>query len=230
MVVVVGLFYQRSDRLESADAYVRAAELVARTYKSTGHVALNLVNENNSNQWRGCPFPVQNAEALARLAAAAKAAAPDVLVGGGGYHPETNLTLARDPRIDVLWYDDQEFVETMPRYLNQGLSRPHVNVETFGRAAAGFVTLANGMDVNGVWPEQGHTDRPKVRGKVEFRAAVQAAAATPGFYVFGHLQAWFQAKSGDVDRNRYDVGGAGTLDDPGIRWYLEAVARARGYL
>ena len=28
--------------------------------------------------------------------------------------------------------------------------------------------------------------------------------------------------------NRFELGGQGTLEDPGIRWYVDAVARARG--
>lgn len=222
-VLIVGLFYQRSGRLESAEAYVRAAETAAGLLRERRHVIVNAVNENNSRLWTGSPYPMGDAEAVGRLCRVVKLAAPQLPVGGGGYDPETNLLLARDARLDVLLYDDIEFPSTLPRYLAQGLAMPHINVETIGSASGGWAALPGGEQVRGVWPEKrvGRTC-----GKEDFYGYIRAAAEHDGVHLFGHLQAWFQGKEQGLPANRYDVGGCGTLDEPGIRWYLEAVRRA----
>ena len=67
------------------------------------------------------------------------------------------------------------------------------------------------------------------RGKADFLAEIDFAAQTPGFSLFGHFPGWYQGPSRDPSfDNRFDLGGQGTLDDPGIRWYFEAVGRTRG--
>ena len=51
---------------------------------------------------------------------------------------------------------------------------------------------------------------------------VDSVSSTNGLYTFFFAQDWVQGKStGKV--NRYELGGAGTPEDPGIRWYFEYV-------
>ena len=67
------------------------------------------------------------------------------------------------------------------------------------------------------------------RGQADFRAEVESAVKPPGCSLFGHFPGWYQGPSRDPwFDNRFDLGGSGTLEDPGIRWYFQAVARARG--
>jgi hypothetical protein len=81
--------------------------------------------------------------------------------------------------------------------------------------------------VQGVFPEGESAGNH--RGKADFLAEIAYAAQVPGFSLFGHFPAWFQGISRAPNFvDRFDLGGQGTLEDPGIRWYFEAVARLRG--
>jgi hypothetical protein len=87
--------------------------------------------------------------------------------------------------------------------------------------------------IQGVFPEHTSGEGSAIhRGRADFLAEIACAARTPGFSLFGHFPGWYQGPSRDPSfDNRFDLGGPGgqgTLEDPGIRWYFEAVAAARG--
>ena len=85
--------------------------------------------------------------------------------------------------------------------------KPIVNVELFGGWSDRFP--------RGVFP-------PEARHAYE--EEVERAAARPGLSVFFHSNPWCQTPDLPM---RYDLGGQGTADDPGIRWYFEQVREAR---
>ena len=58
-----------------------------------------------------------------------------------------------------------------------------------------------------------------------YEEEVERAAARPGLSMFFHNNAWCQTPDLPL---RYDLGGQGTTDDPGIRWYFELVRAVRG--
>lgn len=250
MVVVAGLFYQRS-RLATRDAYRRATELAARGLAGDDNVIVNVANEHNSKRWADCPFPMREPDGVAELCLVAKGAAPGLLVGGGGIHPGHNAALAARPEPDLVLFDTHDpSDEAVAAYRAAGGGKPLLNVESFGAWAQGFVeedaaeppgqnlswpgwggdgdaAPPGRRRIQGVFPPEGTAGTH--RGKADFLREIAFAARTPGFSLFANLPAWYQGPSRDpAFDNRFDLGGRGTREDPGIRWYFEAVARARG--
>jgi len=51
---------------------------------------------------------------------------------------------------------------------------------------------------------------------------IEAARTRDGLSVHFHANPWFQAASQD-QQNRFDLGGDGTAENPGVRWYFQAI-------
>ena len=250
MLLVAGIFYQR-ERLPTRDAYVRAAEAVAKQLGGYDNVIVNVVNEHNGGGWEDCAFPVRTVAGIVELCQVVRGTAPDLLVGGGGIHPGVNAELSLRPELDLLLFDwhntSQEAVES---YRAAGSTMPLMNVELFGGWGQGFVEEDDVPEpgVNVSWPGWGRSapkeapggrrriqgvlpERTEAthRGRADFLAEVEYAARTPGFSLFGHFPGWWQGPSRQPTfDNRFDLAGDGTRASPGIRWYFEAVAKARG--
>jgi hypothetical protein len=251
MFLVAGIFYQRS-MLPTREAYLRAAEAVGRHVAGRPHVLVNVVNENSGRQWReACPFPAATAEGIAELCRTVRQHARGTLVGGGGIHPGVNAEISVHPDVDVVFFDwhgaSQPAVEA---YRAAGSDKPLMNVEVFGGQGQGWSeeddVPRHGHNVS--WPLwRGNGDsapggRRRVQGafpegamegthhgKADYLAEIEYAARTTGHSLFGHFAGWYQGPSRDAAfDNRFDLGGQGTHDDPGIRWYFEAVRRASG--
>lgn len=218
MVVVVGVFYQRSDRpsLRDWDACKAAVGTVVRALKPHANVILNIANEQNSAGYARLPWArVRQVPDLLDLCRLAKTADPDRLVGAGGYDHRNNEEIGRSKDVDVLLFDTAgtrpTSAELYERFVKAGVTgKPIVNVETFGGWTKQFAP-------QGVFPED---------VKRAYLAEVEAAARVPGLYVHFHNNPWCQAAERG-ERIRYDLGGRGTKEDPGIRWYFEAVRSAR---
>jgi hypothetical protein len=216
MVVIVGIFYQRSDapQLKDWDAATTAVATVARSLRPHRNVILNLANEQNSQRYRRLPWArVNNTDDIVALARIAHAAAPDLIVGAGGYDDDKNEVIGRAAEIDVLLFDTngpENSGELFHRFRAAGVDKPMVNVETFG-------AWTNKYLPRGVFPEE-------VRR--HYLSEVTAAAENPGLFVHLHNGPWCQPDPGHGG-SRYDLGGQGTEDDPGIRWYFEAVRDAK---
>jgi hypothetical protein len=175
--------------------------------------------------------------------------------GHGGGTGGVNEALVARPEVDVLLWDwANHSPPAVAAYRQAGADTPTMNVEVFGARAQGFVEIdarAGGdprwlgwvgggsrtppppegrRRVQGVFPDESAGEGTGIhRGKADFLAEIECAAATPGFSLFGHFPGWYQGPSRDPSfDNRFDLGGQGTIGDPGIRWYFEAVARARG--
>jgi hypothetical protein len=217
MVVVVGVFYQRAaaPRLKDWDAATEAVRTVARALAPHRNVILNVANEQNHATYRRLPWGrVMNVPDLLDLCRAAKAAAPGLLVGAGGYDHDKNEAIGRSDAVDVLLFDTagpMSSGQLYERFRAAGVpDKPMVNVETFGGWTNQFVP-------QGVFPDA-------VRRA--YRNEVADAARHPGLYLHFHNTPWCQPFT-PGDKARYDLGGRGTAADPCVRWYFEAVKQAR---
>jgi hypothetical protein len=250
MFLVAGIFYQRVF-LGSRDAYLRASELVGKQMAGRENVMINVVNENSGRQWRECPFPAHTAEGILELCQTVRQDAPDTVIGGGGIHPGVNAELSLMDGIDVVFFDwHGTSKEAVDAYRAAGSTKPLMNVEVFGGQGQAYSeeddVSEHGQNVS--WPQwKGTGDAPPAgrrrvqgafppegqleshHGKADYLAEIEFAARTPCFSLFGHFAGWYQGPSrAPTFDNRFDLGGSGTHADPGIRWYMEAVARARG--
>ena len=257
-VIVHTLFRAQRGRLDpergawlgEAEAYPRALELVARKLARFENVMINVCGEHNTG-WQACPYPVSTEEGIIGLCRAVRRGDPNRLVGGGGVHPGLNQVFALHPETDVLFFDSSGFSEeAVTAYRAAGAVKPMLNVEVFGGTAEGFVeesaeTVTPGVDTT--WPGWNTSGKPipagrrQVQGvfpderqgrhksKADFQAEIDFAARTPGFSLFGHFPAWYQGASRNASFDcRFDLGGDGTREVPGIRWYFQAVAKKRG--
>jgi len=218
MVVVAGIFYQHAPfGLESADAVRDAVERVTEELRPYGNVILNPANEHTSHGWAdaGDVFDFRDPRRIIELCEVVHDVDPDRLVGGGGYHPETCAVIGRSAAADAVLFDTgQEHLTQFDsgavhdRLVRAGVDgKPLVNVELFGGWSSDFP--------RGVFP-------PEARRAYE--AEITRAAERPGLSVFFHSGPWCQHTALPM---RYDLGGRGTADDPGIRWYFEQVEAAR---
>lgn len=223
MVVVVGIFYQRTMadghklKLTGPAASREAVRTVATALKPYRNVIINIANEQNSGYYSKCSFikefDLREPALLGELCRLVKSVDPDRLVGAGGYDHDKNEIIGRSPDVDVLLFDTlgkQDSGELYDRFVKAGVTgKPIVNVELYGAWTAGF-------------PDALKPPGNFVAAKEVFLRDIQAAAERPGLSVFLHSNAWFQGV-GDGATNRYDLGGRGTAEDPGVRWYFEAV-------
>ncbi len=217
MVVIVGIFYQRCQQpnLRDWSAATEAVRTVARLLKPHRNVILNIANEQNSGRYKSLPWSrVQDVEDLAELCRVVKTVDPDRIVGAGGYDHASNGRLGRSKDVDVLLFDTAGQTRSGPvyeRYLAAGVrDKPMVNVETFGAWTNQFLPP-------GVFPEA---------VRQAYHHEIDDAARYSGLYVHLHNTPWFQAFTPE-DEIRYDLGGHGTADHPGVRWYFEGVKKAR---
>lgn len=175
--------------------------------------------------------------------------------GHGGGETGINERLVARPEVDVLLWDwGNHSPEAVAAYQQVDANKPTMNVEVFGARAQGFVEINSRLGgdeswvgwigggsttappgegrkrVQGVIPDHSSGEGRAIhRGKSDFLAEIECATSTPGFSLFGHFPGWYQGPSRDPSfDNRFDLDGQGTLADPGIRWYFEAVARRRG--
>ena len=227
MVVVVGIFYQRTmadsiiRNISSADGVRNAVRTTALALSEYRNIILNIANEQNSGYYRNCPFyDFNDPENIIELCSHARSAAPGMLVGAGGYHDEKNVVIGRSPAVDVLLFDtfsadvdnNQHSQWHYDLFRANGVTgKPIVNVEMFGAWTARFMPP-------GVYNEE---------GKQKHYVDVDEAARIPGLYVHFHSNPWCQGPSVSKPA-RFDLGGSGTATDPGIRWWFEYVRERIG--
>jgi hypothetical protein len=220
MVAVLGIFYQVKEvggvmppvHLRDWAACLDAVRTVTSALRGHDNVILNIANEQNSRGHEMHPWaPVRTAAGIIEACAAAKAVDPARLVGGGGYDHAINLELGLSPAVDILlfdtlgpdrqahagyWYD--HFVA------NGVVSKPIVSVEMFGNWTGRFRPA-------GVYDGD---------GKAAHFREIEDALSRPALSVFLHSNNWLQGVYGGY-AIRYDLGGDGTPESPGIRWYFD---------
>lgn len=212
MVVIVGIFYQRSDLPSNAEGVRQAVRTATRAVEGYGNVIVNIANEQNSALYSDTfdIFDFQNPARIIELCAVVHETDPKRLCGGGGYDHQKNEIIGSAKDIDVLLFDTSDTTTSASlyqRFKNAGVTnKPIVNVEMFGN---GLTTTDKGVFNASV--------------KAHYLRQVEDAADVPGLYVFFHNTDWTQREP-----YRFDLGGDGSAGDPGIRWYYEAVKSARG--
>ena len=144
-------------------------------------------------------------------------------MGGGGYDDEKNITIGKSSSVDILLFDtfskdvemNQDSGWHYDLFLREGVKgKPIVNVELYGGWTGQFRT------------EHGEAGYHSPEHKSIHHQDVDAAASRPGLSVFLHSSLWFQGP-GDGLPLRYDLGGDGTADDLGVRWWFEYVKKTR---
>ena len=217
-VVIVGVFYQNvaKPRLKDWEASKTAVRTVAAALKPYRNVIVNVANEQNSAAYRRLPWSrVNDPDDVLDLCRIVTSVDPDRIVGAGGYDHEKNEVIGRSKDVNVLLFDtagpEPSSGRLYERFLAAGIKdKPVVNVETFGGWTKRFRP-------QGVFPDE---------AKRAYRREVDDAARHEGLYVAFHNNPWCQA-SGSGEKIRYDLGGRGSQDDPGIRWYFEYVKARR---
>lgn len=212
MLIVVGIFYQRvaGARLRDWAAAEQAVRTVTTALKPFRNVVLNPANEQNSPFYEQQPWKrVRDSAGLLDLCRIAKETDPRRLVGAGGYDHENNEAFLRSPHVDALLYDHGKASpspgELFARFEKHGTGKPVMNVELFG----GWTREHRPA---GVYSEE---------AKQIHRRAVDEVLRTPGHHLFFHSSPWLQATTEPGTPIRFDLGGQGTAEDRGIRWFFE---------
>lgn len=223
MVVVAGIFYQRTIRNESnlkTEAEIReAVRTITKELQPYKNIIINIANEQNSGYYKGFQaFDFNDPQNIISLCKEVRQTDPDRIVGAGGYHDNSNVVIGKSEYVDVLLFDtfsgDIEKGHHSGWHYNyfkeNGVpEKPIVNVEIFGGWTKKFLP-------QGVYTEEGKEIHLK---------EIEAAKKQPGLFVHFHSNPWFQAADQDM-KNRYDLGGTGTPDDPGVRWYFQKITKA----
>jgi len=222
MVVIVGIFYQRvfgnnftlHRKLNDTEAIYNAAKTVATIFKPYRNVIINIANEQNSNGYKDfSSFDFRKPENIIDLCRIVKQIDPERIVGGGGYLDESNIIIGKSQYTDVLlfdtWDEDVENNHTSGSHYdffrqNGVPDKPMVNVEIFGA----WTRIAS--------PPGVYSDEVK---KIHW-AEIDAAKERPGLSVHLHSNLWCQGPD-DGYPARFDLGGDGTKENPGIRWWFE---------
>lgn len=222
MVVIVGIFYQRTVRdpeignLKSEEAIRNAVLTVTEKLKPFNNIIINIANEQNSGYYKSFEaFNFNHPQNIISLCKEVKHADPERIVGGGGYHDSSNVVIGKSEFVDVLlfdtfsgdiekghdsgWHYDFFKAEGVPE-------KPIVNVEIFGGWTGQFTP-------QGVYTPEGKEIHWK---------EIEAAKKQQGLYVHFHSNTWFQGAGQDFE-NRFGLGGMGTPDDPGVKWYFKKI-------
>ena len=226
LVVIVGIFYQRTvknpaiSNLKSEKEIRNAVRTIAEKLQPYRHVIINIANEQNSAHYQEFKaFDFNDPENIISLSEEVKKVDPTRIVGGGGYHDASNVIIGKSESVDVLLFDTfSKDVENghhsgwhYDYFLEKGVpDKPMVNVELFGGWTRQFMP-------QGVYPEE---------GKEIHYQEIEAAKNRPGLYVHLHSNPWFQARAQDLP-NRFDLGGDGTSENPGVRWYFDRIGDIR---
>jgi hypothetical protein len=222
MVVIVGIFYQRTvkdpeiSNLKTEVEIRNAVKTVTKKLKPYRNVIINIANEQNSSHYKAFKaFNINKPENIISLCEVVKEIDPDRIVGGGGYNDSLNVIIGKSEFVDVLLFDT--FSEDIDNghhsgwhydfFRAQGVpDKPIVNVELFGGWTRMFMP-------QGVYTYE---------GKAIHFAEIKAAIERPGLYVHLHSNPWFQAVAQELP-NRFDLGGNGTPESPGVRWYFDYI-------
>lgn len=213
MIVIVGIFYQRSDspHLKDWAASVQAVATVADLLKKKGYtnVIVNIANEQNSGTYGTLPWAgVNDPNKVFQMISAFKQVDPNRIVGAGGYDHTKNTIIGKNSIVDVLLFDTngpEVSKDLFNRFKSSGVNKPMIMVETFGGWTKDFMPP-------GVFPQY---------VKDTYTREVDGSIQSRGLGICFHNNPWFQGPSMGSYPIRYDLGGMGTSSDPGIRWYFQ---------
>ena len=216
MPIIVGIFYwgvHRTGAFADRDVLTATVATVTRALKPYRNVILNIANEQSMRDYGPHLTDPQRIIDYCRLVHEID---PKRVVGAGGFDRRNNIAIGKSADVDVLLFDYNNITEPVAvhydHYVAAGVTgKPIVDVELFGGYTKKILPP-------GVFPED---------FKQEHYRNLAGKLTRPGLSVFFHNNPWIQGKSiGAI--NRFDLGGKGTADDPGIRWYFEHVRRLVG--
>jgi hypothetical protein len=213
MVVVVGIFYAGADAaLADWAASVEAVRTVSGELTAYDNVILNVANQQNADGYSDKPWAkVRTLAGLEELFQAVHSVDPTRLVGSGGYDFESNVAIGLSADTDALLFSGGGLASQMTAFRQRNVTdKPILCVELYGSDTEGYTPA-------GVFSDE---------VKANYFADADAGAADEALSVFFHATPWTQ--SAERGSPRYDLGGEGTIADPGIRWYFEHVAQLRG--
>ena len=224
MVVIVGIFYQRVlmnpeiCNLKSEKEIRNAVRTVAEKLKPYRNIIINVANEQNSSRYKEFKaFDFNKPKNIISLCEEIKKVDSTRIVGGGGYNDIWNVVIGKSEFVDILLFDTfSKDVENghhsgwhYDYFLKQGvLNKPIVNVELFGGWTRRFMP-------QGVYSDEGK--------EVHYKE-IEAAKKRPGLYILLHSNPWFQGMAQDLP-NRFELGGDGTIENPGVRWYFDSIRK-----
>jgi hypothetical protein len=207
MVVIVGIFYQRSALPSNAEGVRNAVRTVTNLLKPYRNIIINIANEQNSSLYSDTKgiFDFQDPERNIELCRVVHQVDKDRIVGAGGYDHSKNRVIGRSPDVDTLLFDtsspSQDSGKLYEEFVAAGArNKPIVNVETFGASAPGSTSQ--------VYSEA--DKRPYFR-------EVDAGIARRGLYIC------LFTKGLQEGGKHYDLRGNGTSGNPGMRWYFEYI-------
>ncbi len=224
MVVIVGIFYQRTIKdpelckLKSEEDIRNAVRLITKKLKPFRNVIINIANEQNSNHYKSFQaFAFNDPENIIGLCKEVKKIDPERNVGGGGYHDSMNVVIGKSEFVDVLLFDTYSVdIENGHHsgwhydfFKAAGVpDKPIVNVEIFGGWTGQFRP-------QGVYTPE---------GKAIHYTEIEEAKKRAGLYVHFHSNPWYQGEAHGFG-NRFDLGGDGTPDNPGVQWYFKSIKK-----
>ncbi len=222
MVVIVGIFYTHADSGAFAnEAAVRnAVKTVATKLQPFRNVIINLANEHTAFDTSNLPMDLTQVAKLETLAMDYHSVDAAGVVGAGGYDMTKNTAIGKSPYIDALLFDDN--VGSDPTryafahydtYQSAGVRKPIVNVELWG-------AYTKNWSPRGVTPATDQTNQKR---------EIDQKLARPGLSLFYHNSPWFQGSNlGGGAMNNYQVGGTGTADSPGVKYFFDYLRQKKG--
>ncbi len=223
IIVIAGIFYQRSmtdksRKLKDRQSVINAVRFVTEKLKPYNNVIINIANEQNSYLYQECSiYNFNDPENIIALCSVVHSTDPKRIAGGGGYNDESNNAIGKSPDVDVLLFDTysrdvDEGKDSGWKYdyfRSQGVpDKPMINVEIFGGWTQKFIPP-------GVYPDEGK--------QIHIRE-IEAAKKRIGLSVHFHSNPWFQGPS-IGEKARFDLGGMGTIEDPGVRWWTSELKK-----
>jgi len=210
MLVVVTLFYPRQSaatgqdpRLLTRAAYLAACATAAAELKDRHNVLICVSDQILPGAFASCPMKFAPADVIDCLKAVA-AVAPNLPRGGGSPVHDQNLTIAKSDAATVIFH------------LEPGAAPPRMPP---GKPIIHCAFTAGGADAG---------RRPQgffaPQARQPYLDMVERYADATTAHAIAHFPGWTEGAM-DTKNNRFDEGGQGTQDDPGLAWYFNAVSK-----
>ncbi|MBD3274611.1 MAG: hypothetical protein GF372_04835 [Candidatus Marinimicrobia bacterium] len=222
IVPIVGIFYQRAmadvdavRNLETPEDVYNAVETITTKLMPYRNLIINIANEQNSFFYQNfSAIDFRNPQTIISLCEHVKKTDPERIVGGGGYNDSLNVIIGKSEFVDVLLFDTfGEDIENNHHsawhydyFREMGVpDKPFINVEIFGGWTKKFMPP-------GVYPQKQQDIHTR---------EIDVSLDRPGLQVQFHSNPWCQGPSMGDYPVRYELGGNGTEENPGIQWWFD---------
>lgn len=210
IVLVAGIFYQRSQpKLVDANAMKQAVRTVTELLRPYRNVIINIANEPNYGLYKDThkQLRFKDYRNIAMLCDVVHEVDPSRIVGSGGFKDEYNCNLGNCKEVDTVLFDmsdkNHHIATIYDRFISAGVTnKPFVCVGAFGGTFS---------QRPGIFSEE---------MKQAYYRTVEETLKIPAMSLFFFQGPWLQSIP-----IHYELGGQGTNNDPGIRWFYEYVQR-----